>query len=154
MQRERTSASRHHTTKVTPSREFRTLKTLVALLVTRTVAVTGGGVFGVVIWKVTLIAVDRFVAGRLGARSCPPASPEGGRLPPELRSPRESRLFPASRLRGDGRAARRLIYDEFHKLINYVVGHPETRSDNQCVAANAGARLEVSCCAGRCQFMC
>lgn len=56
-----------------------------------------------------------------------------GAVESELVSP----LPGVCRLCGDGRA-RRLIYDEFHKLINCVVGHLKTRSNNQFVVANVG----------------
>lgn len=56
--------------------------------------------------------------------------------------PIHSRLFLASRLCDDGRAALRLTYDEFHKLINCFVGYVKTCSTNQFVIAIVGTGIK------------
>lgn len=89
-------------------------------------------------------------AARTGREASWRAQPSTSELQRQLRvdgaveSELVSPLPGECRLCGDGRAARRLIYDEFHKLINCVVGHLKTRSNNQFVVANAGIALRKS----------
>lgn len=101
-----------------------------------------------VIWKVTPSAVDRFSgAARVGREASRRAQLSTSELQRQLRvdGAVESELVSPLPGVGDGRAARRLIYDEFHKLINCVVGHLKTRSNNQfVVAANVGIALRKS----------
>lgn len=97
-------------------------------------------------------ALDRFSgAARVGREASRRAQLSTSELQRQLRvdgaveSELVSPLPGVCRLCGDGRAARRLIYDEFHKLINCVVGHLKTRSNNQfVVAANVGIALRKS----------
>lgn len=91
-------------------------------------------------WQIRLW--NELITRRLDTRSCPLPNYKRSCMFTEPWIPIHSRLFLAGRLCDDGRAALRLTYDEFHKLINCFVGYVKTCSTNQFMIANVGTGIK------------